>query len=552
MTPSGERALPHGAKAASRVAAVAADASDLSIFSAERLRLLESAVVNSYDSIVITDTGTASSPHPRILFVNDAFTRLAGYTAAEVLGRSPSLLQGPDSDRAEIARMRSCLARGEVFTSELVNYRKDGTPFHVEVRIMPIRAPDGRLSHWIGVQRDITARIEAAAERERLEGLLREKQKFESLGVLAGGIAHDFNNLLTIILGNASLARGNAGSPQALEQNLQFIESAVLRAADLCRQMLAYSGKGRFAVRPLHLNPILRETAELVRDSAAHGRTLELELADPLPAVRADATQLKQVAMNLLLNAAEATEAVAGRIRISTRREPLDSARLARARLGAELPAGDYLVLEVADNGCGIPAEIQDRLFDPFFTTKFTGRGLGLAAVLGIVRAHHGAIEVESRPGEGACFRILLPACADPAAPAAPHRAATALAGAGRVLLVADDERVLRETIRDFLVSLGFTVHLAADGRQAVALFRAHHRELAAVLLDLSMPHLDGAAAHAEMQNIDSTCPVILMSGYSEDEAVQRLATRGIARFLQKPFAMKSLLDALAAVLEAR
>ena len=518
--------------------------------SAERLRLLESAVVNSYDSIVITDAGTPSAPSPRIVFVNAAFTRLSGYTPEEALGRSPSLLQGPESDRREIGRMRLALASGEVFTSELINYRKDGTPFHVEARIMPIRDPRGRITHWVGTQRDITARKEAAAERERLEVRLREKQKLESLGVLAGGVAHDFNNLLTIIMGNASLARLVPQQSAVIAQNLSFIESAAQRAAELCRQMLAYSGKGRFFVRSVDLNTVLRETADLVRSSAARNHLLQLDLAPDLAPVHADATQLQQVAMNLLLNAAEATAPADGTIRVSTANIQLDSARLARAHLGPDLPAARYVVLEVADNGCGISRDVQERIFDPFFTTKFTGRGLGLAAVLGIVRAHAGAIEVESEPGQGTLFRVFLPATdkpvhARPKTPPPPRRPA----GRGRAVLVADDERLLRETVRDLLERHGFEVIVAADGAEAVALFRQHREQLAAVLLDLTMPGVDGVAAFATIHTLAPTLPVVLMSGYSREEAVERFEQRGLAGFLQKPFATESLLEVLDSVL---
>ena len=525
---------------------------NLSVFTAERLRLLESAVVNSYDSIVITDAGSPTSPRPRIVFVNEAFTRLSGYTADEAIGRSPAILQGPESDPGEVARMRAALARGDVFTAELINYRKDGAPFHVEARIMPIRDEHGRVSYWVGVQRDITARKQAVAEREKLEARLREKQKLESLGVLAGGVAHDFNNLLTIILGNASLARLDARNPAAIEQNLRYIEAAAVRAADLCRQMLAYSGKGRYLVRPVDLNAILCESADLVRSAAARGRAVQLELDASLAAIRADASQLQQVAMNLLLNAAEATEPGSGSITLTTRMQTLSAERLTRAHLGAELPAGNYVVLEIADNGCGIAAEIIERIFDPFFTTKFTGRGLGLAAVLGIVRAHQGAIEVESQPGQGATFRLFFPACAAPAnavpaaAPAAP------LSGRGRTLLVADDEQLLRETVRDLLQHLGFCVYAAADGAEAVELFREHHATIDAVVLDLSMPRLDGAAALEAMRAIDPGCRVILMSGFSEDEAVQQFAGCGAARFIQKPFSMDSLLALLTVVIDSR
>ncbi len=552
MHASDERATPQGADVRPRPSGDRATDTALSSFTAERLRLLESAVVNSYDSIVITDAGSPDSPRPRIVFVNHAFTRLSGYSADEAVGRSPAILQGPASDPAEIARMRHSLSRGEVFTAELVNYRKDGQPFHVEARIMPIRDQTGRLSHWVGVQRDITARKQAAAEREKLEARLREKQKLESLGVLAGGIAHDFNNLLTIILGNASLARLDSSSPESVEQNLRFIESAAVRAADLCRQMLAYSGKGRYLVRPVDLNAVLRETADLLRSSAARGRTVQLDLAADLAAIRADATQLQQVAMNLLLNAAEATEPATGTIRVTTCSGHIEAARLARAHLGAELPSGEYIAVEIADNGCGIPREIQERIFDPFFTTKFTGRGLGLAAVLGIVRAHSGAIEVESEPGHGAKFRLFFPACAEPAAAPPPTPAAAPFTLSDHTILIVDDEQVLRETMRDLLQRLGYTVFLAADGAEAVALFRLRHAEIDAVLLDLSMPNVDGAAAFDAMREIDAAPHIILMSGYSQDEAVQRFAGRGIAGFLQKPFAVESLLSTLASVLETR
>jgi PAS domain S-box-containing protein len=376
---------------------------------AERLQLLESAVLNSYDSIVITDAGAEGSSGPRIVFVNAAFTRLSGYSAEEAVGRSPSLLQGPESDPAEIGRMRLALASGEVFTSELVNYRKDGTTFHVEARVMPIRDAAGRITHWVGVQRDISQRIRDAAEHERIGVRLREKQKLESLGVLAGGVAHDFNNLLMIIMGNASLARLDLAPSAVITNNLQAIETAAHRAAELCRQMLAYSGQGRYSVHPVDLNLVLRETVELVRRTAGRHDNIQLDLAPELARVQADASQLRQVAMNLLLNAIEAAGPDGCVVRVSTTQAQISSDRLSRAHLAPELPAGRYVILEVGDNGCGLSRDIQERMFDPFFSTKFTGRGLGLAAVLGIVRAHSGAIEVESQPGHGAVFRVFLP-----------------------------------------------------------------------------------------------------------------------------------------------
>jgi len=505
----------------------------------ERLRLLESAVVNSYDSIVITDVGTATARHPTIVYVNAAFTRLSGYALADVLGRSPKLLQGPESDPQEIARMRASLACQEAFTAELVNYRKDGAPFYVEARITPIRTADGTVTHWVGVQRDISERKRAEAERARLEARLRDTQKLESLGVLAGGIAHDFNNLLTIVLGNATLAR-TADSPEAAGRHLQVIEATALRAADLCRQMLAYSGQGRYVVQPVDLNATIRETADLVRSSVAPDHTFALNLAPVLSPVLADAGQMQQVVMNLVLNATEAIGPAAGEIRIATHEAEVDRARLALTYLAPDLPGGDYVVLEVTDTGAGIPREILGRIFDPFFTTKFVGRGLGLAAVLGILRSHGGAIEVGGEPGQGACFRLFFPAVRQ-APPPAPPPPGAAVRATGGTLLVVDDERLLRETAATLLELHGFTVLTAADGVEAVEVFQRNRERIDAVVLDLSMPRLDGGGAFAELRRIDPAIRVLLMSGFTEDEAMRRFPLQGLAGFLQKPFAMDQL-----------
>jgi two-component system cell cycle sensor histidine kinase/response regulator CckA len=514
----------------------------------ERLRLLESAVVHSYDSIMITDTGSESNPSPRIIYVNDAFSRLSGYQPEEVVGRSPSILQGPESDKAEIGRMRAALGREEAFTAELINYRKDGTTFHVEARIMPIRDQGGSVTHWVGVQRDVSERKRAEAERTRLDSRLRETQKLESLGVLAGGIAHDFNNLLTVVLGNVALTRSSE-SREAAERHLQLIESSALRAADLCRQMLAYSGQGRYMVQPVDLNSVIRDTADLVRSSMPKNLTLTLDLTPDLSSVLADAGQMQQVVMNVVVNAIEAIGAVVGEVRVLTREAACEHAQLSRTYLGPDLPAGDYVVLEVSDNGGGIPREIISRIFDPFFTTKFVGRGLGLAAVLGIVRSHRGAIEVESEPGHRTVFRLYFPAFRQPvpdrpAAPPVVDRGRPA-----RTLLVVDDERLLRETIAAMLEARGYSVLTAADGLEAVEIYQRQRERIDAVVLDLSMPRLDGAGAFAEMRRMDPQVRVLLMSGFSETEAVQRFAISGLASFVQKPFSSQVLITKLDAVL---
>jgi len=366
-------------------------------------------------------------------------------------------------------------------------------------------------------------------------------QKLESLGVLAGGIAHDFNNLLTGVIGNASLIQMELAEASPLAAPLSEIIHAAQHAADLCQQMLAYAGKGRFVLRDLDLSTLVRETAQLIERSIAKGVSLQFHLAGKLPAVNGDPSQLRQVVMNLVMNASEAIGNRGGTVHISTAVLHADRGLLDTAFSAQQLPEGDYVQLEVSDNGEGMSAETISRIFDPFFTTKFTGRGMGLAAVLGIVRGHNGALKVYSEPGKGTAFKILLPCAGMAVAAAGPSRsAADAWRGSG-VVLVADDEETVRKIAVRMLESFGFTVLTASNGREAVERYRAATDEVRAVLLDLTMPQLDGEATFRELQELSPGVRVVLMSGYNEQEAVQRFINQGLAGFLQKPFDMESL-----------
>jgi PAS domain S-box-containing protein len=384
-------------------------------------------------------------------------------------------------------------------------------------------------------------RMRAQEERRELEEQMRHAQKLESLGVLAGGIAHDFNNLLTGIMGNADLALMTAAEETSVGKSLKEIKKSAERAAELSRQMLAYSGRGNFVIEPIDLNDVLAEMSNLLEVSISKKATLRCDLAGGLPSVVGDATQVRQVIMNLITNASDAIGDAEGIIRLSTGVVECSQSDLAECYAGSELPAGTYAYVEVADSGCGMSEDTLQRIFDPFFTTKFTGRGLGLAAALGIMRGHGGGIRVESEEGRGTVFRILLPTDGSQASSQeAPVVERPTVASEGVVLLV-DDEETVRLVGASMLEQSGFSVVTAADGSEAVDYFREHQDEIGCVLLDLTMPRMDGRETFDELRRIRSDVRVVLSSGYSEQEVYGRFAGQGIAGFVQKPYLMDRL-----------
>jgi signal transduction histidine kinase/CheY-like chemotaxis protein len=382
---------------------------------------------------------------------------------------------------------------------------------------------------------------ESRRQRRELEDQLRQAQKLESIGLLAGGVAHDFNNLLTGILGNASLAIESLDPPEPARTMLQDVIRASERAADLTRQLLAYAGKGRFVIQRLDLSAVVREISDLIRTSIPRRVDVRLELDHDLPPVEADSSQIQQLVMNLVINAGEAVGESAGVVLVRTSLRELD--REAASRCGDVLRPGKYVQLEVEDTGCGMDESTVQHIFDPFFTTKFTGRGLGLAAVQGIVRAHRGAIKVFSTPGAGTTFRALLPAAAPSAAEltrSRQDRAAPALAGSGTVLVV-DDESLVRRIARSTLERYGYGVVEASNGREGVEALRGSPRDFSLVLLDMMMPVMGGEEAFAKMKEIRPDLPIILSSGYDEQEATRRFAGKGVSGFIQKPYTSERL-----------
>ena len=415
------------------------------------------------------------------------------------------------------------------------------------------RDADGNPYRLMGTCQDITERRREQEERQALERKLQEAQKLESLGLLAGGIAHDFNNLLTAILGNASWIESRLSADSALKPSVDQIVRASERAADLCRQMLAYSGRGRFVLSIVDLNQLVREMAGLVRMSLSKKAELRLELADEPLHLSADATQIRQVVMNLLINASEAIGDQAGTIRVVSGRRQIDAADAQRLSPGHALAPGEYVVVDVVDSGIGMSAETLRKIFDPFFTTKFAGRGLGLAAVLGIVRGHKGTIEVTSEPGAGSTFRLLLPhapnAMPDVNTPSTTRL--TAPSGEGAVLIVEDEDGV-REVIARLVESLGYDVLEARDGEEALDQLRRFGDSIQLVLLDLTMPKLDGEETFRKLRETHHRAAVVLMSGFSEHEIGDRFAGQGLAGFLAKPFTLETLADRLRVAIASR
>ncbi len=462
-----------------------------------------------------------------------------------------NLVHPEDRENVRRAIQRSLEVVGEpVANYNLRIVRPDGTTRWIVARGAVLRDPEGRAIRRLGTLMDVTAQHLAEEEKSRIERKLQETQKLESLGVLAGGIAHDFNNLLTGILGNASLARLDLPPNSPAQPSLEQIELVAQRAADLCKQMLAYSGKGRFIVQRIDLSSLVRDTADLLRLSISKSAVLKFTLTPDLPAISADATQMRQILMNLIINASEAIGERSGVISIATGVLHADRAYLTEAYLSPNIPEGDYVFLEVSDDGAGMDTETRERIFDPFFTTKFTGRGLGLAAVLGIVRGHQGALKVYSEPGRGTTFKLLLPCAEGPAEhlTAAPT-ASPAWRGTGTILVV-DDEDTVRTVCARMLTAMGFHVLLAGNGNEALEIFFPHRDEIVGVLLDLTMPQLDGTATFTELRRIKPEIRVLLMSGFNEQDAVNRFAGKGLAGFIQKPFKPETLQTKLRAIFE--
>lgn len=470
---------------------------------------------------------------------------------AEMLGVPQEQLQGAPMDSvnssltpAEFSQMAvQTLARGGWLDREAEFYRSDGAPFWGRVMAKALH-PEDVESGSIWLMEDITARHHA-------EVALRQSLKLESLGILAGGIAHDFNNLLAAILGNLNLAQSKLTDDSKAKNYLERVERTVLKASELTRQMLAYSGRGQFVIKPHSLNQVVDDVAHLLQASISKKISMHFKLGTDLPPFQADAAQIQQVVMNLVTNAADAIGDDEGTITIATEFQTLDRAFISTTFPTDGLRPGPYVILSVEDTGCGMSRAILNRIFDPFFTTKLTGRGLGLSAMLGILRGHCADIKIYSEEGKGSVFKVFFPAATGSQEAAPEVEENTSELFSGKVLLV-DDEIVILEITRAALGALGFEVVTAGDGLEALEAFQEAPYTFSLVLMDVTMPRMDGLEAFHAMRRIRPEVPVLLTSGYSDLESLHEPLREGLAGFLQKPYQIKDLHKAIKVCLQGK
>ncbi len=497
--------------------------------------LLRAAIEQSTEPTMVLDADGF------VLLANPASTRLHGIETGNVKGLQIAELRGGRQWDALYSEIRSTIMRGEAWHGEVILKKNRKKPL-VARRISPVFDSEGATRWQIVVDRDIS-------EERRRQEKMAHVQRLESLGVLAGGIAHDFNNLLGIIMGNVSLARSTITSSDPIASSLKNIEETSHRAAHLCNQMLAYSGKGKFVVQPINLSELVEETTPLLEISISKKVAMRYELTPLLPSVKVDTAQLQQVIMNLVINANEAIGEQNGTIVIATGQVDADVDYLRSSYVEEEiLKPGPYVWLEVSDTGCGMDSMVRERLFEPFFTTKFTGRGLGMSAILGIIRGHKGTIKVYSELGKGTTIKVLFPAVGGltPVSLTAMSDSAEQTVQASGTILVVDDEEMLRNVAAAMLKSGGYEVILAEDGVDAIAKLEKYKDTIDCVLLDMKMPRMGGEEAFTEMRRIKPEIKVLLSSGYNEQTATNRFAGKGLAGFVQKPYTLKKILAKIA------
>ena len=462
--------------------------------------------------------------------------------SADFIGKHISQILPPAVVEVSMAASEKALATGEaqVYEYRMPN-RLTGIMRDYEARVVPSGADEVQV-----IVRDIT-------EDKLQEESVRQAQKLESLGVLAGGIAHDFNNLLTGMLGQTSLAKFKLTRGQSATEHIDKAITSAERASDLTRQLLAYAGKGNFQITALDLTQLIREITGLLETALPNRAALQLHLEDSLLPIEADRGQIQQVVMNLVINATEALPPEGGYVQIKTTNHFLTDEGDMSSSTGDKLLPGHYVMLQISDNGCGMDEKIRSRIFDPFFSTKPSGHGLGLSATLGIMRTHHGDIQVQSQLDIGTSFTLLFPAM--PAARRTPVGAPEPVEVAqvpSSYVLVVDDEATIRELAADILTAEGISVYLAASGMEGIEHFRQHPGQIALVLLDLKMPGLSGEDTLQALRQIDPQVNVILSSGYSETEVTNHFREGEIIAFLQKPYNVDLLLEHVHRVLSRK
>ncbi len=489
----------------------------------EAQKKLTAAFYYAAEALMITDAQGG------IEHVNPAFEKMTGYLEEEIQGKPAIILRSTQHDALFYDELVKTIGEGEVWKGELVLLCKDRSEKPTLRSIAPVFGEKGDLVNYVTFMTDMT-------EEKLLRSKLEHTQRLESLGVMAGGIAHDFNNILTSIMGNAKLAEIKmTGGKRGDSPYLSRISKASERAADLCRQMLSYSGQGNLEMRPINLSELVHEVASLLEVAVAENITIQYHLGKQLPSIEADSGQLQQVIMNLITNAGESYLDGAGKVEIDVGTMYVGQSWLASSLLGEELKEGEYIYVEVKDYGSGMDQETLDHVFEPFFTTKFTGRGLGMSAMMGIVKAHRGAIDIYSEQGQGTMVRVVFPIVDQPAEPLVSD---FSLAGgyAKSLIMIVDDEADILEYAKTLLADLGHDVITAASGEEALEIFQKEQRKIDVVITDAGMPGMSGDQLCKELHALDERVKLILSSGYDMDYTTQSVQSGLLSGLIQKPY----------------
>jgi PAS domain S-box-containing protein len=516
---------------------------------AEKLLMNEKALLRSLidsvtDIIFFKDCGGV------YIGCNKAAEKFIGISERQQIGKTDFDLF--DHGTAEYIRNydNKVLELGEPVRIEENISSQDGSCVIWDTLKAPIYNADGHLLGLVGISRDITELKRAEEERQALEQQFQHSQKLESLGVLAGGIAHDFNNILAIIIGNCSMAMM---APDTANKRIPEIQKAAERAAGLCRQMLAYAGKTQTVMTQVNMTVLADEMVQMLQSTINRNVEIISDLPVEIPPIIGDAGQLRQVVMNLIINGAEAIGEAQGRVLVSLEKREIRTKQWEKDQLGAIIPAGRYACLEVSDNGCGMGEETKQRIFEPFYTTKFTGRGLGLSAVLGIIAAHKGALQVFSQPGKGTTFKIYLPISSNSDSSkddSIDQRPAELWRGSGTVLLVEDEESIM-SVAQSMLESLGFEVIEACNGKEALEMYRKNAREIDMVLTDIGMPVMNGYTLIRELKTLSPQLPIIVSSGFGDTMVTSKIPKEAIAEMVSKPYNFDHMREVLKRVVES-
>ena len=494
----------------------------------ELLRKLSHAVEQSADTVLITDR------EGRIQYVNPAFEKLTGYSREEARGKTPRILKSGEQGPETYQEMWKTLLAGQVHRGILVNRKKNGDLYYVEESISPVRDTNGEITHFISNGRDLT-------ERLRLEAQLVQAQKMDAIGRLAGGIAHDFNNLLTIITSYSELALDATPEDSPLEDKLHEILLAARRAAELTRQLLAFSRKQPQALRVVEVNQVVSNIAKMLPRLIGEDIKFNFVPGYRLGQVRIDPVQLEQVLMNLAANARDAMPQ-GGHLNIETSDVHLTGDYIHGKP--AVIPLGRYTLITVTDNGCGIPRQDLPHIFEPFYSTKTSGQGtgLGLATVYGIVKQNHGFVWVYSEPGSGTVFKIYFPCVSGHNAvrESEPARPEPVPRGTETILLV-EDEAAVRDATREFLRLQGYYVIEAEDGLAALASAKKHTGTIDLLVTDVVMPNMSGGELAKEFAQVRPGAKFLFVSGYPGKTILDHKVVDLETNFLQKPYTLKQL-----------